>query len=98
MSYHITLGSGRCQHTIRQGQLNTQNNVDTVLCDSVLAQGQEPVTEVQKMCFNLRNGNYEGVQGVPANFTCTVPVTSDALLDATLCQATTGFREDFGQR
>ena len=97
MSSYITLGSAKCPHSIRQSQSNAMNNVTTVFCDAALKDGEEPKTEIQKMCHNLRDGKYEGVQGVPANFSCASDITADNLLNADNCTVTTGFQEHFGK-
>lgn len=94
---YISLGSARCPHSVRQSQSNAMNNVETLFCDAALKEGEEPVTDIQKLCYNLRNGNYEGVQGVPANFKCSGKVSPDSLLDSSTCTVTTGFDENFGK-
>lgn len=99
MDHHFTLGSARCPHSIRQSQANASNNITTLFCDAALKEEQDPetMTDLQKICYNLRNGNYDGVQGVPANFSCSVPISHDALLDTSRCTVTTGFDENFGK-
>ena len=97
MATHFTLGSARCPHSIQQGQSNAQNHVTTVFCDGILPDDQAPTTELEKICMNLRNGNIEGVEGVPANFTCNGPITASNLMDKSVCTVTTGFNENHGK-
>ena len=96
--HYITLGSARCPHSIRQSQANASNNVTTLFCDASLHEYQdaETASEIQKICHYLREGKYEDVKGVPANFTCTVPITNASLLTSQ-CTVTTGFDEHFGK-
>ena len=98
IKHYITLGSAKCPHSIRQSQANASNNVTTLFCDAILPKDQDPETasEIQKMCHYLREGKFDDVKGVPANFTCTVPITNASLLTPQ-CTVTMGFDENFGK-
>ena len=95
---HLTLGSARCPHSMRQSTANSENGIATLFCDAILSDdyNDKVLTDIQKMCHNLRSGSIESANGVPLNISCPVNVTNEAIMDGK-CTMQTGYNADFGK-
>lgn len=96
---YLTLGSAKCPHSMRQSTINSQNGVATLFCDAILADNydEKVLTDIQKMCHNLRSGSIENANGVPLNISCPVNVTNEAIMDGK-CTMQAGFDANFGAK